>query len=267
MNIIKKITLMAILLNLIFSGLVLSCNRNNGNQNGTVNKIGPLTWEIKDQTLIINGEGPMPNFSTYAAPWNVGDNENIISIIINEGVTHIGNHAFYRGGGLAGIYGYDRYANVVHISLPNTLISIGENAFRGFISLTSIVIPDGVINIEKSAFQGCRSLRRVELGENVSFIAADAFYPCRNISYIISKNPVPPILEICFPKHEDIMVTSWSFDDDYLAIPPSRINKNENKYKNVWNAFSSSSEYCRLIVPEEAIPAYRADSQWSRFFE
>ena len=64
---------------------------------------------------------------------------------------------------------------ITSISLPGTIITIGEKAFSGCGSLTSIIIPESVISIGKSAFSGCSRLNSVEVFENLNSIGESAF--------------------------------------------------------------------------------------------
>ena len=63
--------------------------------------------------------------------------------IIPNGVTHIGDYAFY----------YDE--SLTSINIPNSVTNIGDCAFMYCKSLTNINIPNSVTNIGDSAFYGC----------------------------------------------------------------------------------------------------------------
>ena len=69
--------------------------------------------------------------------------------IIPNGVTSIGEGAFYSCDGLTSI------------KIPNSVISIGVDAFNQCTSLTSIEIPNSVTNIGGFAFYGCYGLKKV----------------------------------------------------------------------------------------------------------
>ena len=71
---------------------------------------------------------------------------------IPNGVTSIGNYAFYQCSGLTSV------------TIPNSVTSIGDFAFSGCSGLTSIGIPSSVTSIGQSAFYGCRSLTSVVVG-------------------------------------------------------------------------------------------------------
>ena len=116
-----------------------------------------LVWALDGEgTLEISGEGPMDNyfigFTSNIPPWNKYRTE-IVNVIVNEGVTTVGNFAFMP------ILDYSSVLKSV--SLPETLVSIGDVAFNCCTALTDISIPLGVTSIGTSAFHTCTSLRNV----------------------------------------------------------------------------------------------------------
>ncbi|MBO7338399.1 MAG: leucine-rich repeat domain-containing protein, partial [Paludibacteraceae bacterium] len=113
-----------------------------------------VIWTFEESTgkLTISGTGPMydyvdENFGYLSSPSYYGC--KIKEIIIEEGVTSIGNGAF------------DSCRELENISIPNTVESIGWYAFSGCEKLTSIEIPESVMNIEWFAFYGCSGLERI----------------------------------------------------------------------------------------------------------
>ena len=60
------------------------------------------------------------------------------------------------------------------VSISNSVISIGREAFRGCDSLTSVTIPESVISIGNSAFASCDSLASIEVdANNPSYCSVD----------------------------------------------------------------------------------------------
>lgn len=107
-----------------------------------------LTYSFNKDTgvLTISGTGDMYDFGHYARqPWN-GYQKDIKKIIIEEGITYIGSNAFCS------------LINLEDISLPDSLISIGEIAFSN-IGLSEIHIPASVNNIEHSIFGSNKTLK------------------------------------------------------------------------------------------------------------
>ena len=92
------------------------------------------------------------------------------SVVIEEGVTAIGNSAFSCCEKLASV------------TLPTSLRTIGDTAFAGCISLTRITIPNGVEQIGEQAFYNCIELEEAVLPESVTKIGKWAFENCSKVT-------------------------------------------------------------------------------------
>ena len=69
--------------------------------------------------------------------------------------------------------------------IPNSVTSIGNQAFEGCTCLTSVSIPNSVISIGGSAFSECTGLTSVTIPVSVTTIAGFAFYGCTNLTNIL----------------------------------------------------------------------------------
>ncbi len=64
------------------------------------------------------------------------------------------------------------------VTLPNTITSVGKDAFAGNKNLTKVVIPDSVRTIDFSAFENCINLQKAVIGQGVRTIGSSAFSGC-----------------------------------------------------------------------------------------
>ncbi len=97
---------------------------------------------------------------------------NSEKVVVPEGVTSIGDYAFYGCSGLTSI------------ELPEGVTSIGASAFFHCFRLTSIELPERITNIGNSAFYGCSGLTSIELPEGVISIGDGAFSKCSGLTSI-----------------------------------------------------------------------------------
>lgn len=114
-----------------------------------------LTWEIQDRTLLIHGTGEMYDWGNLkAVPWETCEHL-FDKVVIDEGVSSIGDYAFSKCGEL------------VDIKVPEGVTRIGYRAFESCVSLEGIEIPRSVTSIGSYVFNECVSLRRIEIPEGV----------------------------------------------------------------------------------------------------
>ncbi len=71
---------------------------------------------------------------------------------------------------------------VTDLIIPDGVTSIGEKAFYDCDSLTSITIPNSVTSIGKEAFSSCDGLTSVTIGNGVTSIGGGAFYSCDSLT-------------------------------------------------------------------------------------
>ena len=131
--------------------------------------------------------------------------ESLTSVTIPDSVTSIGNGAFASCTSLTGIWvaeGNNDYSSDAsgvlfnkdkitlvqcpgtfrEYTIPDSVTSIGEQAFMGCSSLTSVTIPDSVTSIHWGAFYDCTSLTSVTIPDSVTSIGAWAFRDCTSLT-------------------------------------------------------------------------------------
>lgn len=80
-----------------------------------------------------------------------------------------------------------------NVTIPNTIVTIGTEAFYQCNNITEIDIPDSVITVDSDAFILCSKLVKITLGENVKTLNSRCF-DCSSLSEIIAKPTTAPIL-------------------------------------------------------------------------
>lgn len=244
-----------------------------------------VKWQLScDGELLIYGNGAMANYSSnFELPWYEKIN-NIKSVIIEDGVTSIGDYAFYFSDYLVSIeipnsvtsigsYAFKFCDSMTSIDIPNNVTSIGEQAFMGCSSLTSINIPNGVTSIGASTFFGCSSLRSIDIPNSVTSIGETAFYGCSNITSAIIGNGVTSIGDWAF--NGCFYMNSVTLGNNVVSIGAQAFYKCRNLTsitceallpptmgEKVWYNVSTSIP---VYVPAESVEAYKSADGWSQF--
>ena len=152
-----------------------------------------LSWSLnKNGTLVITGNGAMPNWRDESTiPWN-NYKSDVQSIVIKDGVTSIGTAAFMRCSNVTSVniaesvvkiedHAFTECEQLNEITIPNKVTNIGDAAFSFCSNLNTIAIPGSVSSIGKCSFEGCDNLQSVEISEGVSTIDKWAFRSCGNL--------------------------------------------------------------------------------------
>ena len=237
---------------------------------------GNLTWVLMNNgVLTISGTGAMPNYGGYDTPWYPYRNATK-TVVIANGVTHIGSFAFYL---------YD-CPGFTSITLPNSLISIEQNAFRGN-NFTSITIPNSVTSIGYSVFYACNSLQSIDVesgnpnyvSENgilfnkakttlirypsakqgssytipnsVAIIDWEAFQGCRGLQSIDIPSSVISIGQQAFEDCRELTEMTVK-----ATIPPAVDNS---------GSFAFVNRSIPVYVPQASLQAYKDANIWEEF--
>ncbi len=173
-----------------------------------------ISWELNEfGTLYISGTGCIPDWEYLQTPWKDYFN-TATAVIIDEGITEIGNYSFAQFATLrsakipAGItrIGNNAFSACDALSvvrLPGTVKELGTNAFAHCSKLREIIIPasisiipekafyysglhsvilrEGITKIDKNAFAECYQLTEMHIPKSVTQIAEQAFEGCRNM--------------------------------------------------------------------------------------
>ena len=149
--------------------------------------------------------------------------ESLQSVTIPNSVRNIGNHAFfgcnicfficnstYFQNDDVCLFNKDKTAIVSRIKdcvnyiIPNSVTSIGDDAFSGCESLQSVTIPNSVTSIGYEAFSRCTSLQCVTIPNSVKSIGIGAFSGCESLQSVTIPNSVTSIGDGAFSRCESL---------------------------------------------------------------
>ena len=155
-------------------------------------------WTLTgDGTLTISGTG-----SIWDAPdgtfWNLknerwdGLNGYITKVVIQKGITAIGDYAFMNCPRLTevsiassvksiGVYAFGLCENLTQIALPDTVKTVGSNAFYQCVRLENATLSAGMKEVPKQAFMGCTALKTVQIPNGIRKIGSAAFVLCTSL--------------------------------------------------------------------------------------
>ena len=170
-------------------------------RNGTPIPGTNLTWRLDDDgTLTISGKGDMShNYYQTKNPWR-NKKDSIQKVVIEPGVTSIGDMAFADCG------------NLTEVKIPGSVKKIGGRAFQYCGRLTKVTLPDSVTEIDDTAFLYCTWLNTITFPSRLEKIGFNAFRGC----YRLANVNLPDGL-----KSIDISAFSKCTSLTEITIPPS----------------------------------------------
>ena len=214
---------------------------------------GSLSWTLDSEgRFTISGSGSMWSFSSSSTSAWLAYKTSIKSVVVDVGVTSIGEYAFSGCSSLTSVeipdsvtsignYAFRECSSLTRVEIGESVTSIGDQAFYNCSSLTSVVVPDSVTSIGDFAFYNCSSLTSVEIPDSVTNIDNYAFYNCSKLKDVYISD-----------------VEAWlniSFGDIY-AYP--------NYYGQLHILDDSGEEVEEIIIPDSVTSiSYRAFYQCS----
>ena len=122
----------------------------------------------------------------YVLSYNVKLN---IKVVVSDYASFCNNHYILKLGWIDNILLIDEEGEEIkHFIIPEGVTEIGEAAFYNCSGITSVTIPEGVTKIGPAAFEGC-GLTSITIPESVTEIGGEAFC-CKNLKdcYVLCKN-------------------------------------------------------------------------------
>lgn len=235
-----------------------------------------VTYTLDDDGLLkISGSGNMNDYYIGNSPFYL--NKDIKEIVIGDGVTSIGDCAFWGCSSLTsieipdgvtsiGMSVFDSCSSLTSIEIPVGVTSLKDFVFYGCSSLTSITIPEGLTSIGGGVFQNCSSLTSIAIPAGVTSIGSSAFKDCIKLNTIYCyKNSTadkytdyPSIAKKVYL--DDATTTAFNFNSSTGTITGySGSEKVVNIPSNIGgiyvkaigeNAFKNNTDIETVIIPE-----------------
>lgn len=218
-----------------------------------------ISWELTDTgVLTISGKGNMPDWESNIyykiaeTPWYIaGCKDKIIKVVINDGITAVGNSAF------------DECVNLKIVLLPESVTEIHGHAFSRCYSLSEINIHQNINHIGFYAFFKCTSLTHIELPAS-DICISDYTFEASGIQTAIIPNGIrvlklsafynTSIQELNIPKSVESISCQGDHCDNLTAINVSE----DNLHYSSCNGVLFNKDKTKLIsYPSGRSGAYR----------
>ena len=213
-------------------------------------------WSYDDNgTLSITGTGGTDNYNWDESdrPWEQYK-DAITTVNIGDGITYIGDDAFYKYTNLATINGGNNLINVgieafyktqwmEAARTSTTVVYLGHVAYCGTGVSGDVTLADGTITIAPDAFSNNHTITSVTIPASVTRIGAHAFYDCDGLPTVNVLAATPPTLgtDAFFLKNSSIICT---------------FNVRSAAYKNVlsWVNLQGKANFQMRVVSTLALP-------------
>ena len=213
-----------------------------------MNKDRNIVWYIENNdTLHIGGTGAMPDYEFVSgkyniwtsAPWSTEKiRDNTKKVIIDKGITSIGDYAFASLNYLEEVeipddvtsMGRDAFydcSSLVTIDIPKSVTEIGIAAFARCEKLENITVPENITEINDLVFNHCHALRKINIPKKVTKIGQGAFWNCESLESITIPEKITRIEDNTFENCQKLEMLAIPASVKYIGRYAFSMNKNQ----------------------------------------
>ena len=139
-------------------------------------------------------------------------------------------------------------------TIPNSVKSIGDNAFSGCAGLTTITIPNSVTSIGNTAFRECSGITDITIPNSVTSIGDSAFYEFASLTSVTIGTGIASIGTSAFWSCVDLIsVTIYAETPPVLGVTA------------FGSSISNNNPALQFKVPSSSVGAYQSASRWSEY--
>lgn len=187
-------------------------------------------WNVVKGVLTITGEGNIYDYEIGSAPW-YEYRAGITDIVINDGITAIGDYAFYNLCALKSVdtsdsltsIGEYAFSNCTSLSSVDTsnVTSIGNYAFRYCFTLSDIEISSAT-TYGVNVYANCSGVKTVNISDGISEIKANLLDNCGTIDVLNIPGSVTKINENAFADCSFTSVVYSGTKDEFTKLLTSK---------------------------------------------
>ena len=243
---------------------------------------GRINWSLNSDGLLrIFGEGNMVGLSENSQDAWRAYSASIKKVEVENGVTSIGNYAFYACNEITDIfiasdvsnigeYAFSDCSNLKSLTMPSNVMSIGSGAFQNCTSLVSLTIPAEIATINSYTFYGCNNMKHMSIPLSVKHIGEGSFQGCSALTDVYYYGTLEQWNEITIEDNNDFLtcadihfVTAPDFmlpaslttiEDEafvggafiYVVLPEQTVSIG-------WHAFAECPNLSYIYIPETTI--------------
>lgn len=132
-------------------------------------------------------------------------NAKLTSVQLPESITTLGNNAFHN------------CTKLKSVNIPKAVTALPNMLFNSCRSLTDVELPSGLKSIGMSAFSGCTTLTALHIPEGVTEIGTSAFYSCSKLSSVNIPDGVTRIEGATFSYCSSLVEFPWHDGITYIG--------------------------------------------------